>query len=75
VLSINGIATPDWGAFIEARNANKTAMLVEIFRNGAILKIEVELSASPIDPQELLAELIADHVVPLDPSIADESKN
>ena len=66
VLAVNGIKTPDWATFIEARSKSSTTMLLELFRDGETVSIEVALSApTPIDPPTLLAELIAEQVVPL----------
>ncbi|MBX3156423.1 MAG: hypothetical protein KF773_10525 [Deltaproteobacteria bacterium] len=41
LLAVNGIATPDWGAFVEARGARIGGMEVDIFRGGVELKLEV----------------------------------
>jgi S1-C subfamily serine protease len=68
LLSVNGRATPDWTAFIEARSLSTTTMEVEIFRDGQTLKLVVPLEDSPqaIDPAQLIAELIAERLIPLD---------
>jgi S1-C subfamily serine protease len=41
LLAVNGIATPDWGAFVEARGARIGVMEVDIFRAGVELRLEV----------------------------------
>ena len=67
LLSVNGRATPDWTAFIEARALDSTSMRIELFRDGQQLEFIVPLDANePIDPAQLLAELIAERLVPLD---------
>ena len=67
LLSVNGRPTPDWTAFIEARSLSSTEMIVELFRDGQQLKLVVPLEgASRLDPAQLLAELIAERLVPLD---------
>jgi S1-C subfamily serine protease len=66
LLSVNGRPTPDWTAFIEARSLSTTEMVIEVFRNGQQLRLDVPLSATPLDPAQLLAELIAERLVPLD---------
>lgn len=66
VLAVNGIKTPDWATFIEARSKSSTSMHLELFREGANVEIELELGTpTPIDPPTLLAELIAENIVPL----------
>lgn len=68
LLAVNGRPTPDWTAFIEARSLSATTMVVEVFRDGQQLRLVVPLEQSPqsIEPAELLAELIAERLVPLD---------
>jgi len=70
LLAVNGMPTPDWASFIEARALSSTTMRVEVFRDGLHLHLELALDTNPIDPQDLLAELIADSVVPLAPEPA-----
>lgn len=66
VLAVNGIKTPDWAAFIEARGKNQRTMQLELFREGTQLSLEIELTGSvDIDPPSLLAELIAERIVPI----------
>jgi predicted metalloprotease with PDZ domain len=67
VLAVNGIKTPDWATFIEARGKSQTTMHLELFREGLHVEIELALATpSPIDPPALLAELIAEQIVPLE---------
>ncbi len=66
LLSVNGVKTPDWATFIEARSKSRTSMQLEVFRDGRHLEFELSLAeASPIDPADLLAEIIAERLVPL----------
>ena len=67
LLSVNGMQTPDWAAYIEARALSARSMTVEVFREGLHLHFELELDLVAIGPQELLAEIIADSLVPLAP--------
>jgi S1-C subfamily serine protease len=66
VLAVNDVKTPDWAAFIEARGKSAQSMKLELFREGETVTIELKLAQSPIDPPTLLAELIAERIVPLD---------
>jgi S1-C subfamily serine protease len=69
LLSVNGRPTPDWTAFIEARSLDSSTMAIELFRDGTQLSLVVALE--PIHsahPARLLAELIADRLVPLEPT-------
>jgi S1-C subfamily serine protease len=68
VLSVNGVKTPDWAAFIEARGKSNTTMQVELFRDGEQLSIELALTTTTVDPPSLLAEILAERIVPLEPS-------
>lgn len=73
VLAVNGIKTPDWASFIEARGKNQQTMQLELFREGAQVSLEIELTASvDIDPPSLLAELIAERIVPIAVDTDDE---
>lgn len=75
VLSVNGVKTPDWATFIEARSKSSQRMELELFRDGATVKIEFALVAQPpVDAPALLAELISEQIVPLSPS-ADGSQS
>lgn len=68
VLAVNGVKTPDWATFIEARNKDRARMRLELFRDGAQVEVEIELVASePLDPPTLLAEMLAERIVPLEP--------
>ena len=68
LLTVNGVKTPDWTAFIEARSLDKHVMRIELFREGETLHLEFELSPStaPVDTPALLAEILAERIVPLD---------
>ena len=76
LLSVNGRATPDWTAFIEARSLSSTQMSVEVFRNGVQFEMTVPLEGTPrLDPAQLLAELLAERLVPLDLTPAPHAKS
>lgn len=63
LLAVNGVPTPSWSAYLEARALRAGAMVVEIFRGGAELSFELPLELeSPMssDARLLLAELMAD---------------
>jgi S1-C subfamily serine protease len=67
LLSVNGRPTPDWMAFVEARSLNDEAMVCEVFRDGVTREVVVPLHGSArLDPAQLLAELIAERLLPLD---------
>ncbi|MGE0546262.1 MAG: PDZ domain-containing protein [Kofleriaceae bacterium] len=66
LLAVNGVPTPDWGTFIEARAKDSKKMQLELFRGGEHLCLEIVLApAAPMDPRDLLSELIAERIVPL----------
>src|SRR5689334_15684274 len=66
LLAVNGMATPDWSAYLEARALAAGAMRVELFRDGETLVIELELPpVQAVDPAELLEELMERRVMPL----------
>src|ERR1051325_5703928 len=67
LIAVNGVPTPDWGAYVEARALDRHAMRVELFRAGETLVFELALPAQgdSIDPLALLDELIESGVVPL----------
>lgn len=74
LLSVNGVKTPDWTAFIEARGLDKSAMRIELFREGETLILAFELSpTSPVNTPMLLAEILAERIVPLDVRSRDDS--
>ena len=74
VLSVNGVPTPDWGTYIEARGLAKGEMVVEIFRGGEQVTHRLSLEQrEPVDPFELLAEMIEQRVLPTDPVAAATS--
>lgn len=73
LIAVNGVSTPDWDAYIEARARGHGKMQVELFRAGETLAFELALPApaEPIDPPALLDELIESGLFPLadrDPS-------
>lgn len=68
VLAVNGMKTPDWAAFIEARGRDRAKMRLELFRDGTSVELEIELLQSePLDPPTLLAEMLAERILPLEP--------
>jgi len=70
VLAVNGVKTPDWSTFIEARSKSNTTMHLQLFRDGAELTLDLPLAqSSPIDPPTLLAELLSEQIVPLNPAL------
>jgi S1-C subfamily serine protease len=60
LLAVNGMPTPDWGSFVEARASGRGRMRVEVFRAGATLTFELTLAppGEPVDPLALLDELL-----------------
>jgi predicted metalloprotease with PDZ domain len=67
LVAVNGLPTPDWGSYIEARALGAGEMRVELFRAGQTLTFEFVLpqSSEPIDPAALLEELIENGLMPL----------
>ncbi|MCA9675348.1 MAG: PDZ domain-containing protein, partial [Myxococcales bacterium] len=66
LLSVNGVPTPDWGAYVEARALVQGAMRLEVFRDGATVALAFELPPpTATDPAELLEELMERRVLPL----------
>jgi len=67
LVAVNGVPTPDWAAYIEARALGVGEMRVELFRAGETLTFEFALPthAEPIDPAALLEELIESRLMPL----------
>ncbi len=51
LLAVNGIKTPDWAAYVEARQARRGDMKIEIFRGGEELTVEMALEQLAPDPQ------------------------
>jgi S1-C subfamily serine protease len=49
VLSVNGVPTPDWNAYVEARHSRARDMQVAIFRAGEELTIELAFDSTPAD--------------------------
>jgi S1-C subfamily serine protease len=46
LLSVNGVPTPDWRTYVEARGKHDSAMQVAIFRGGREIVIELTLDAA-----------------------------
>jgi S1-C subfamily serine protease len=67
LMAVNGVPTPDWGAYVEARALDRGQMRVEVFRAGQTLVFEFALPAlnEPVDPMTLLEELIESRMMPL----------
>jgi S1-C subfamily serine protease len=68
VVTVNGMKTPDWAAFIEARTRDNEQMTVELIRDGVMVRLEIALqhSAAPLEPPSLLADIIGRDSVQLD---------
>jgi len=67
LIAVNGVPTPDWGAYVEARALDRRTMRVELFRAGETLVLELALPAQSdsVDPMALLDELIEHGMLPL----------
>ena len=66
VLAVNGVKTPDWASFLEARERDGVKMRLALVRDGTRLEIEVELpGATPVDPSSLLADLLTERSAPI----------
>lgn len=67
LVSVNGMPTPDWASYIEARAKSRTEMRIELFRAGETLIFEFALPPTnePVDPAALLEELMEAGVMPL----------
>jgi len=65
LLSVNGVPTPDWSAYVAARRLVEADMVVEIFRGGEhqVHRLAFERN-EPVDPYSLLADLIDQRVLP-----------
>ena len=75
LMAVNGVPTPDWGAYIEARARSRSEMQVEVFRAGETLRFEFALPqrSEPIDPAALLEELLEAGMTP--PMIGDARRD
>jgi S1-C subfamily serine protease len=65
LLAVNGVPTPNWSTYLEARSLRVGTMIVEIFRGGSELTFELALDhevmgGTSADPRLLLAEMMAD---------------
>jgi len=49
VLAVNGVPTPDWATYVEARHSRARDMRVAIFRGGEELTIELVFDSAPVD--------------------------
>ncbi len=47
VLAVNGVPTPDWATYVEARQQCALDMKVAIFRAGIELTLDLHFEASP----------------------------
>ena len=67
LVAVNGMPTPDWSAYVEARALARGHMQVELFRAGETLVLEFALpmQGEPIDAATLLDELIEHGLMPL----------
>ena len=75
LMMVNGVPTPDWGAFIEARARSRSEMAIEVFRAGETLRFEFALPqrSEPIDPATLLEELLEAGMTP--PLVGDARRD
>lgn len=64
LLSIDGVPTPTWDAFIEVRAHCTDEMSVRLFREGAELDLTVPLRKTAQHPLVTLGELVARGIVP-----------
>jgi S1-C subfamily serine protease len=64
VMTVNGMPTPDWAAYIEARALGGGDMVVEVCRAGAMMEYRFRMDSNEhVDPATLLAELIDQRIV------------
>lgn len=47
VLEVNGVATRNWGDYIEAKDRRKDGMAVVLFRNGVVTTLDLVFDAQP----------------------------
>jgi S1-C subfamily serine protease len=65
LMAVNGMATPDWAAYIEARALSPGHMVIEVFRAGDTLTLEFDMPhGEPLDAGQLLDDLIESGLVP-----------
>lgn len=66
LMAVNGVRTPDWGSYIEAKARDRGQMRVELFRAGETLTVEFALppQGEAIDPGALLEELLDSGLTP-----------
>lgn len=67
LIAVNGMPTPDWSAYIEARALRHGEMQVELFRAGETLVLDfpMPLQSEPVDPAALLDELLEHGLIPI----------
>lgn len=67
LVAVNGMPTPDWGAYVEARALVRGHMQVELFRAGEtmVLEFALPMQNEPVDAATLLDELIEQGLMPL----------
>jgi S1-C subfamily serine protease len=67
LVAVNGVPTPDWASYIEARALGRGEMRVELFRAGETLTFQFALpsQAEPVNAAALLEELIEHRLMPL----------
>lgn len=51
LLSVNGVPTPNWVAYVKVMNERKRPMVVRVFRDGVELEYSLELPEDPPAPQ------------------------
>jgi S1-C subfamily serine protease len=58
LLSVDGVATPTWDAYVQARERSGASILIRLFRDGAELEVDVPLDRSAAcDPLALASAL------------------
>ena len=75
LLAVNGQPTPDWGAYMAARELDPRGMIVELFRDGERQVHDLRFDRSePADPLAVLMDVIDARVLgddPMRPRAAD----
>ena len=59
VLAVNGVPTPDWATYVEARQQCARDMKVAIFRWGIELSVDLHFEASPAQDTASWLEYLA----------------
>ncbi|MFT3692705.1 MAG: PDZ domain-containing protein [Kofleriaceae bacterium] len=60
LLTVNGIKTPDWATYIEARAVKKGEMTLQVFRSGEELELAMVFDTHAPNPQDWLDYLSGD---------------